>query len=328
MLARDDTSSAVPGRRARTRRGSARSHAVLRRGGCVLLGLVGLECGLRFGGASALGVRGLPPFVEHDDALGWRNRPDVNVEHEQHGRAVDVTIDADGFRTFRGADASARGGVLVVGDSMAFGWGVDDDDALGARLAARLDGVAVRTAAVIGYGTDQERLMLRRVAPRVRPDHVVLVFCANDALECTLGSAYGRAKPRFELGPDGGLTLVPPRRTLGHLADRSVTWRVARRLVDHGTSVALARDGACEWALVRALLLAIVRDLDGVPLTVVSHEDAIAALARTTDGMEHVHLDHVLRPLGERGFLPGDMHWSPEGHAAVAAAVAQRLGAR
>jgi hypothetical protein len=93
--------------------------------------------------------------------------------------------------------------LVVLGDSVAFGLGVSDDQTFCSLLNARANGMEVANLAVQGYGPDQELLTLERDGLRLEPDVVVLAHClANDFAEAMLAvSLYdGRMpKPRFTL---------------------------------------------------------------------------------------------------------------------------------
>jgi hypothetical protein len=121
-----------------------------------------------------------------------------------------------GLRTSGRTDAwrSASHRLLVAGDSFAFGWGVDGDQMLSARLqdalAARGVQAAVLSAGVPGYSTDQEYLLWRRLEPQVRPEVVVLLMSGNDPPADNMptvnmsGAIY--SKPFFRVS-NGGLEL-------------------------------------------------------------------------------------------------------------------------
>ena len=71
--------------------------------------------------------------------------------------------------------------VIVVGDSHAMGWGVDQDQALPQGLA-RMTGLKVLNAAVSSYGTAREMMMLDRLdASRLRV--LIIQYTDNDLLE-------------------------------------------------------------------------------------------------------------------------------------------------
>jgi hypothetical protein len=93
--------------------------------------------------------------------------------------------------------------VIVLGDSVAFGLGVSDDETFAHALDARDNGIEAANLAVQGYGPGQELLVLQGEGLRNGPDVVVLAFClANDFAEALLPVALydGRtAKPRLRL---------------------------------------------------------------------------------------------------------------------------------
>jgi len=94
----------------------------------------------------------------------------------------------------------------MLGDSIAFGTGVADEQTFSYRLAGLDPGLEVVNLAVPGYGTDQELLQLEREGARLAPEVVVLHFCvANDFVDNTLPHFLydpRRPKPFFTL--EGG----------------------------------------------------------------------------------------------------------------------------
>jgi hypothetical protein len=121
-----------------------------------------------------------------DAELGWALRPDWTAVDEGPDYRVTVSTNALGMR---GGPASVRPvpgvvRVLVVGDSFAFGHGVEDGEGFARRLEAlwRAEGRSVEllNAAVPGYGTDHHRVWLHRHGFALEPDLVLLALCQND----------------------------------------------------------------------------------------------------------------------------------------------------
>lgn len=143
-------------------------------------------------------------FHVFSDTYGWVSRQKTSVVI--HGKQV--TFNARGFR---GRDlpipkAGNRTRVVVLGDSIAFGLDVSDEETFTHLLDARDNSIEATDLAVLGYGPDQELLVLMNEGLRLDPDVVVLAFClANDFAEAVLPvSLYdGRTpKPRFHLVGD------------------------------------------------------------------------------------------------------------------------------
>lgn len=147
---------------------------------------------------------------------------------------------------FRGPDWSTeplrgRLRIALLGDSHAFGFGVDDEDAVGEQLARRLDAsgdgpVEVLNFAVNGYNSVQELGVLRAFALPHRPDVVILVPSPNDADKASF------ADPEHYLVSS---PVAPGSRTAEQEA-RLAAWR--RRTYDTGersrllTALARARE--------------------------------------------------------------------------------------
>lgn len=91
----------------------------------------------------------------------------------------------------RGAEVSALKSadtfrILLLGDSVAFGWGIEEQDTIACRLQQRLNQSAggrryeVWNCGVPGFATWQELSYLAEKGPAFRPDLVVLPFLFND----------------------------------------------------------------------------------------------------------------------------------------------------
>ena len=188
--------------------------------------LVGVEALARLYAPDHLVLtRGLHVFSE---TYGWEPRQGISAVVD--GKRV--SFNASGYRG-RELPLPKRGNrtrVVVLGDSLAFGLAVSDDETFTHLINARDNGIEAGNFAVQGYGPDQELLVLMHQGLSADPDVVVLAFClANDFADAVLPvSLYdGRSrKPRFRLVGDrlvfDGSNL--PRRGL---------WPVQRWLSDH-----------------------------------------------------------------------------------------------
>jgi lysophospholipase L1-like esterase len=156
----------------------------------VTLGL--LEAGLRLVPAWTQSTRderfAFNPY-RPDGALGFTLRPGVRVRHVDRDFAVTVSVNALGGRGPERSPSRPAGTarILLLGDSFAFGWGVEQEDSFGAvlerRLTERVGPVEVLSAAVPGYSTDQHYIYLRTRGLELRPDLVLLATSENDLTE-------------------------------------------------------------------------------------------------------------------------------------------------
>ena len=195
--------------------------------------LVGLELLLRRLDPRYLDRHG--PTI-YSETYGWKPRP--GYAWLLHG--VPTTVNA---KAYRGREHPLRKPpdrtrVVMLGDSIAFGARVTDEQTFGALLESGSGRFDVVNLAVEGYGTDQELLRLENEGLAYHPDVVVLNFCmTNDVLNNVRQSDTedeGVLKPYFswEEGAlrlhDEQLKLSAPRRALQWLADESFLYhRVA-----------------------------------------------------------------------------------------------------
>jgi lysophospholipase L1-like esterase len=90
-------------------------------------------------------------------------------------------------RGFRDRERSfEKGGekrIVVLGDSTAWGWGVEAEERFSDVMERRLKGWEVINLAQAGYSTDQELLVLQEEGLKYHPDIVLLLFDRNDVVE-------------------------------------------------------------------------------------------------------------------------------------------------
>jgi lysophospholipase L1-like esterase len=154
--------------------------------GSVAATLALLEAGFRLAGVGVGTVQINRATVRRSDnpRLGFELRPGSAVRAE-----VLYRVNALGLRgpetTLRKPPGVRR--VAVLGDSIAFGYWVAEDDGLARQLEDLLDPagsaagrVEVLNFGVPGYNLDQDTEALRAKAFDFSPDAVVVAFCLND----------------------------------------------------------------------------------------------------------------------------------------------------
>jgi lysophospholipase L1-like esterase len=157
----------------------------------VTLGLIegALRLGPAWSRATASDERsGFNPY-RPDGRLGFTLNPGVRTRHADRDFSVAVAVNALGMRGPERAPAkppdAAR--ILLLGDSFAFGWGVEQEETFAARLerllTERVGPVEVWSAAVPGWTTDQQYLYLRAQGWAFAPDLVLLAAGENDLAE-------------------------------------------------------------------------------------------------------------------------------------------------
>lgn len=118
-----------------------------------------------------------------DPLLGYRHPRSVNYMLGDNR----VIINSQGLRDeeipYQKPDKEKR--ILMLGDSVTFGWGVSQGETFSDQMEALLreqTGVQwqVINAGVNGYNTEQEASYLRRDGMRFSPDFVLLIYVSND----------------------------------------------------------------------------------------------------------------------------------------------------
>lgn len=120
-------------------------------------------------------------FWKYDSLLGWAHQPGQENLFKTKQFQTNVHINQKGLRdrehSYERTNNTRR--ILVIGDSFAWGYGVEEDQRFSSLLETTL-GVEVINAGVSGYSTDQELIWFRKEGIKYDVDLVILVFSGND----------------------------------------------------------------------------------------------------------------------------------------------------
>ena len=331
-----------------------------------------IALGLVLAGGEWLARRANPRYLERislDDlaylhtyspVYGWTPRPSFRYTLA----GSETTINRLGYRGREVAEARTPGRrrIVMLGDSITFGYGVRDAETFSAVMEALDPRLEVINLGVQGYGTDQELLKLEREGLSYAPDVVVLNVClANDLLDnAAARSIYDGVYPKPYFRLDHGqlaevsdhVALSPPRRLALMLSQRSALFnalldlgRVDRARYQRELAGRLEAEPA-EPAF--AVTFALVRRMDErtrargarfVALLYPSLRDFIRPSRRAQRFLDAPELRGVtvvdLRPRFEAaGFnadtfsrysFDGNLHLTPEGHRLAARLILEVL---
>jgi hypothetical protein len=270
-----------------------------------------------------------------DEELGWLPLPDLDlVRRNADGEPWRVITDRAGIR---GPASWAPGRdlhMLVLGDSFAFGEGVDLDERFDTLLQNRFANLSVVDLGVMGYGPDQELIRARHWTDQLRTGDIVLILTySNDFFDLASTTHSGRSKPWLERRGGALIEHRPDIGLLERLRDRSYIFSVvARRLnIDlSGTFEERLKHGG---ELYRDWLLQETRPLleRGVHVVLVHHGDQVfempfdvpavfGAVCPALTGCLALDPATAARPRQE--IFLHDGHWAPGGHRLAA----ERIG--
>ena len=308
--------------------------------------------------------RGL--FWQYDEHLGWLHRPGASGRFRKAGVFdTQVTINSRGFRGREHLDEAPPGvrRIVVLGDSIVWGYGVEDDEVFTSVLEREDAGLEWINLGVSGYGTDQESLLLEREGMRYKPDIVLAEVCENDFDENVHDQVYHiYPKPLFALR-QGSLLLtnapVPRVSLLDRLFYRLETgsylwrlvnsYRISGRILDalkrcargaglsRSVPLPLSSPDQPEQLLVSLLgRTKRIAESNGARLALFivapmpQPHRALVSRFGEREGVAVIDLDPIFsRAVSDEGssalFLRGDLHWTAEGHRVVARALEEWL---
>jgi lysophospholipase L1-like esterase len=120
-------------------------------------------------------------FWKYDSLLGWAHEPGQEGIFETPQFRTVVRINEDGLRdrphSYKRQNNIER--IVVLGDSFAWGYGVEESERFSQQLEKSLN-VEVINAGVSGYSTDQELLWYRNEGIKYDTDLVILELAGND----------------------------------------------------------------------------------------------------------------------------------------------------
>lgn len=148
-------------------------------------------------------------FDNFDPVLGWRGGVVGSTS---------PTINRQGWRSsFDFREEKTKKRVILTGDSFTFGWGGGDRDTIASHLQTQLgESYEVMNMAAAGWAIDQMAVLATEVAPRYKPDYVILGFIGHDLVRSCRTFAWGMSPKPYFIKSSSGLRLagVPLRNPL------------------------------------------------------------------------------------------------------------------
>ncbi len=130
--------------------------------------------------------------IQFDPELGWVPIPNSTL----FLKGKKYSTNSLGFRSTE-VDPD-KDHIIVVGDSVAWGYGVDDAETVSSHLERLFEGDQVLNLGVEGYGWGQSYLYLEKFIDQLNPKLIVMiVFSANDHLDTSTDTRGGKSKPLF-----------------------------------------------------------------------------------------------------------------------------------
>jgi hypothetical protein len=265
-----------------------------------------------------------------DAQTGWSNAPNLlTTRINAAGEEWSLSTDQNGQRLIAQNPRAGRR-ILILGDSLSFGEGIDIKDRFDVKMLSSLPGARVINTGTGGYGTDQEYVAFQSWKYLLESgDTVLIVLNQSDYFDVLRRSFFGRAKPYFEK-VDGSYVLRPPPIGLWERwSDWSHVASVVARLIEPTAPQSLDPSQSIE--IIRFILGRIRQEVPRGVRVVLAHQGTRDFL-RPKLGLTStifcqfadvcIDLDDALTDPVH--LLPDD-HWSEPGHAAVAQALLKAL---
>jgi lysophospholipase L1-like esterase len=151
--------------------------------------------------------------TQFDTELGWSNIPNSSIKHN----GIVYSANSLGWRSSEINWNRKR--ITLIGDSVTFGTGVNDNETVSHYLEEKLKKYQSLNLGVPGYGIDQSYLNLKKHIEFIKPKWVVvIIFSGNDIVDITKSSLQGKSKPlftlpgkqmKFKMGPNFNLQMDP-----------------------------------------------------------------------------------------------------------------------
>ncbi len=157
--------------------------------------------------ARPLYLKSAYPYLQFDAYLGWKPKPDLSIFNNPDGGG-DLHTNSKGFRSEE--IDSSRPQILLLGDSIAWGYGVSDHQTMSFYIQQRLKNQQIQNLAVPCYGIDQSYLRLKEAIDIANIQNIVLVLYKNDLEDTSTNVREDRRKPLFVMkGNHSEMTEAP-----------------------------------------------------------------------------------------------------------------------
>jgi hypothetical protein len=288
-----------------------------------------------------------PTLWSLDDERGWAHRPGVARIEETEGVRARVSINALGLRGPVHVGPTTRHRVLILGDSFTEGITVEDDELFSVLLERQNPDLEVVNAGVIGYGTVQEAITLKRVEPLVHPVVTVLLVVRNDLRDnVTPMAPWIGPRPFADLdGSYQPITWQPFRPYLPPLPNAAWWYRNSiavqlwqRRRIDRLVHMQLydfyiehwwRTPRSIEWQVLETWIAAIGQERTLVVVAVPHRGDLVTGQRWFTDGVGDIAHRHRFAFVNLQDTLTAEdylfIHWNAQGHSRVARSIAPAI---
>ena len=262
-----------------------------------------------------------PELYEAYEPYGYRLHPSQTMQYEyplHKPRRLTVVSNQFGFRSTHDPLAPTDGPrIVVLGDSFAFGEGVEQAERFTNLLESQQPAWRIENLGMTGFGLDNMLRAFEEVGRHAQPDAIVVCIYTDDLRRVNPHYAgVGFEIPRFTLR-DGQLTTVPyPRHQIW---DQLHTVQLARRLYRKLTRA----DEQLNTALLERLLelarqqgarlgLAFLPAEKDLPVDV-ARRGWLSQFARDHD-CPYVDLTDAIQREGKQVFIERNWHYNPRGH--------------
>jgi hypothetical protein len=271
-------------------------------------------------------------LIRSDAQTGWSNAPNYRTTRvNAAGETWSIRTDHNAQRLIA-QNPDARQRILILGDSLSFGEGVDIEHRFDVRMLSSLPDARVINTGTMGYGTDQEYVAFRNWRNVLEPTDIVLIILnQSDYSDVLRRRFFGRAKPYFER-VDGTYVLRPPARGFW---ERWSNWSRVASVVARFTEPMAPEsfdDSRQSVDIIRFILGQIRQEVPRGVRVVLAHQGTRNFLEPKV-GLSStifcqfadicIDLDDVLD--ADPAYLLPDGHWSASGHAAIARALLDAL---
>jgi hypothetical protein len=301
------------------------------------IGLVALETAGRVVAATVIMSGKL--FRPHPE-LGWTPLPDLDlVRRNANGDLWHIATDAEGIRGPSSWPDEEHTRLLILGDSFAFGEGVDLADRFDMIIRERVPSLAVLNLGVMGYGPDQELIRARPWKSQLRRGDALLLltYHGNDFHDLVRTRHGGRSKPWIEEADRRLIEHEPAIDVFDHLRDRSYIFTLLTRSLarlDQSDHTERRLEGVdrlyqkwvsqqVEDLVARGVLVVIVHHGEGVRELPFEVEAVLASTCPAVSGC--LALDRALASGPRDEVFLEDGHWAAGGHRIAAEQIAAWL---